>query len=346
VHLIAVPVNSESALESVSAIFSRNLRVLLKKASSPLHKELMRALRIIRIYQAVYLDYLKHLLLSVLDRQINLTMLKLKQQEHLTANHICYHFEHFEKLFIGNIKNLNLSNLIPYQAGNRSKTTVNTLSIAQILQASVLFRSAAHKLRDYKSTVNQVSSMLEQLPGFHEDDESLTLSKQIKKFKQLISTPIEDLNENVLKLTTILSQKIDNTVTQGRGKKGVIADLYTRWKTHNPSAIGKIDFYRPFLRQDENNLEQKLFLEIAKVREILQSIKRGKCLIFIPGTQQDNQFNLLLDIGRFIVEREFDGLMFVEISELNKEQIEQLAKVFYPGNFFRLDHLKPIKKQS
>lgn len=344
IHLIAVAVESEEDLEPLSRSFSRNMILSLKKEAAAI-KELFRGNRILRVYQSAYLDYMKALLIAILDRQINNTILKIRQQKNQTPNHIRYHFENYEKLFIGTSKNANLGKLIHFGNGKQSKEVVYTLNLNQIVQAIVLHKSASHKLREYRSTIDQIRSLLERISSKVEDYESLTYLKQISKFQEMISTPVEELNEHVLNLAKILAGKIQKTVQQSKTKKGALAWLYQHWQKQYPSQPKKIDFYLPFLREDERDPDQKLFLEIQRARDILLNIKRRKCVVFFPELHQKESFDVIVEVAHFIVEREFDTHLYVEISGLNKEQIEILSRVVYPGNFFRLDRIKPIKPQ-
>ncbi len=343
IHLIAVPVKSEKELEPASKVFSKNLIQSLKRGSDPTLKELNRANRMLRIYQDTYSEYVRFLLISILDRQINNSILKIRQQKNQTPNHIRNHFENFEKLFIGTIKSQYLNKLVRFDPTNKTKDVVYNLSVAQVLQAIVLYKSATHKLRDYRLIIEEIKSLLENISKTKDDYEKLTYLKQINKFQEMISTPIEDLNENVLNLITTLAKKIQKTVEQSRENKGILIRIFEKWKKQDLNAEDKCGFFKPFLKPDGYGYEQKLFLEIAKSREILLNIKRRKCLVFFPETLQEDQFELMLEVGSFIIERDFDATLFVEISGMNKQQIESLSKVFYPGNFFRLDRVKPVK---
>jgi hypothetical protein len=343
-HLIAVPVESDSHLDKLSAVFSKTLRSFLSRGGDAKIKELVRAIRILRVYQNVYTDFVKHVSISVIDRQINNTILKIRQQKNQTPNHIKYHFENFEKMFVGNFKGLNLGKLVQYDAGKKAKDTFYTLSTSQILQGIVLHKSALYKLRDYRSIIDRIQGILELLSQSRDEDyNSITYSKQIQKFDQLISVPIEEFNSSYLNIITILAKKIKKSVVEGNSKNHALSKLYAEWKRLNPEQEMKIDFYSPFLREDDSGYEQKLFLEISKAREVLMNIMRRNCLVFFPDKSQEDQLRFIAEIGSFMMERKYDVKTYVEISRVEKEQIEELSRVFYPGNFFRLERIKPVK---
>ncbi|MCG8696807.1 MAG: hypothetical protein MI922_02040, partial [Bacteroidales bacterium] len=346
-HLIAVPTESDSRLDSLSAVFSKNLRSLLSRSGLTGIKDLIRTMRILRVYQNTYIDFVKHVSISVIDRQINNTILKIRQQKNQTPNHIKYHFENFEKLFIGNTKALNLGKLVQYDGGKKPKDTFYTLSTSQVLQAIVLYKSASNKLRDFKEDIERIQAILEQLSRARDEDyNSITYSKQIQKFEQLISAPVEDFNESYLNIITILAKKIKKTVSEGTSKKRSLSKLYSEWKKLYSDQPQRIDFFSPFLRNEDKGVEQKLFLEIGKAREVLMNIKRRNCLVFFPDKSQEDQLRFIAEIGSFLIERKYDVKTYVEISRVDKEQIEELSKVFYPGNFFRLERIKPVKPLS
>ncbi len=344
-HLIAVPIKSEDELEATSKSFSTNFVTTLKQSVENDIKDLLRTNRILRIYQKVYIDYIRFISISVIDRQLNSTILKIRQQKNQTPNHIKYHFENYEKLIIGNVKKLNLGKLIQIDKSKKAKEVFYSLAIAEVLQAIIFFRSANHKIRDYRTSIDQILQMIDRYSGmFGEDYNSLTYIKQIKKFDEMLATPIDELSENVLNLITILAKKINKTVRNSLGNKGVLKKVYRHWQENNPSRGDKIEFYVPFMRENKNNYEEKLFSEIAKAREILMRIKRRKCLIIIPDKLQEDQLRFITEIGTFIKERNIKIEMYVEIGGLSKESIEELSKVYYPGNFFRTDRLKPVRQ--
>ncbi|MBU2510940.1 hypothetical protein KJ966_06365 [bacterium] len=346
-HLIAIPVKSADELEATSKIFSKNFITVLKRSSEIETKELLRANRILRIYQKVNLDYIRYISISIIDRQINSTILKIRQQKNQTPNHIKYHFTNYEKLIIGNVKKLNLGKLIQIDKNRKSKEVFYSLAIAEVLQAVIFFRSANHKIRDYRTTINQISQMMERYTStLGEDYHSLTYIKQIKKFDEMLATSIDEFSENVLNLITILAKKIHKTVRKSIENNGVMTQVYKQWQENNPSREDKIGFYVPFMRENKSSYDDKLFSEIAKAREILLNIKRRKCLIIIPDKLQEDQLRFIIEIGTFIKERDIDIKMYVEVGGLSKDSIEELSKVFYPGNFFRIDRLKPVMQQT
>ena len=131
-------------------------------------------------------------------------------------------------------------------------------------------------------------------------------------------------------------------MSNGQRQKGVLHKLYTEWKRLYPDQESVFEVYSPFLREKKKGSEQKLFLEIAKAREVLLNIKRRNCLVFFPDKRQED-LRFISEIGLFIMERKYDVKTYIEISRVDKEQIENLSRVFYPGNFFRLEHIKPVK---
>ncbi|MBU3917232.1 hypothetical protein KKA14_16990 [bacterium] len=343
-HLISVPVKKSDELDGLSKKFSENLSIYFKRLSDPGILGLVSAMSILKEFQRVSMDFVKHTSLIVLDRQVNLTLSKMRQNSKQTPNHIKFHYNNYEKLIIGNEKKINLGKLIQYDSSKKTKDTYYNMPMGEILQAIASHKSAHHKLREYRETIYHVQTMLESFSSsMKEDYESITYSKQIQKLSQLLSTPIDELSENVLNIISILAGKIGNTVRQGINKKGVLYSLYSQWNKQYSSNANKIDFYLPFIREGESRYDQRLYLEIAKTREVLLNISRRKCLLFFPEKQRDNQLKSIAEIGSFIVEREYDLNMYIEINYLSKEDIEELSKVFFPKNFFQIDKISPLR---
>ncbi len=345
VHLIAVPVESEKELEGTSNRFSHNLFNALQDTNNPNVTYLISAKTIVREYLQTARDFFKYISLIVLDRQISQSVDKMRQVKSYNPNYIKYGFQNYEKLIVGNIKTINLGKLVQFDASKKAKDMFYNVPASHILQAVVLYKSANQKLRDYRDTIDRILDLLESHAKKKEEDyESITYMKQIQKFKELLSTPVDELSENVLNIIAILAGKIQKTISLGRSKKGVLDAIYYKWNRLYGSRARKIDFYFAFLKEFAGtNYEKKMFIEIAKSREILLNIKRRKCLIFIPDKQKDDHLRYISEIGAFILDRGYDLDMYVEINGLSKENIDELAKVFYPKNFFRLDRINPKK---
>lgn len=346
-HLIAVPVKTPDELDGISVRFSRNIQAALSGNSDRNIRELVRANRILRLYRNYIVDFTKFLSVIVLDRQINATLLKIRQQKDQTPAHIKYFFDRKDKAIIGNIQKVSIGKFI--QLDNRRKTdeTYYNLTVAQALQAVIFFKSASYKLRECRDTIESILGILHSFSQkMKEDYDSLTYQKQVEKFYQLLNTPVDEMNDGVLNLISILAKKIKKTVYNGKLKNSVIVSLYEQWNKLYPTKEKKIDFFSAFIKPKHPAKENKLLTEMIKSRDILQNIKRRKCLIFFPERHREDQLRFVVEIGSFLQERQFAGTMFVAISGLNTHHIEELSKVFYPGNFFLTEKVNPIKPET
>jgi hypothetical protein len=346
IHLIAVPVNSYEELNGLSKIVSKNLNLLFKHESNKKIQKLLYAFNIIREYKIASVDFFRYLSVIVVDRQLAYTVNKITQNTNQTPNYIKNHIPDKDKLIIGNIRDVNIGGLIQNtKIAKKEITEFENLSSGQIIQGIIYYKSANQGIRELKDLINQIQTLLDTIAVNKHDDDYNTFTKQIQKFKQLISTPIEDFSENIINLLSILSRRIQKTITRGEYNNGVLTSLRSDWAINYPDEDKKYYFYKNFISK-ESNQKSNLLLEIEKTRDILSDVTGKSCWIFLPDNQKEHQLQHLMEIGTFFKEKNYKMAFYINIKSLSEDRIKTLSTVFLPSNFFHLDGLKPINKNS
>ena len=346
VHLIAVPVDSYEELNGLSKIISKNLSLLFKHEANKKIQKLLYAYNIIKEYKIISVDFFRYLSVIVIDRQLAYTVNKITQKSSQTPNYIKNHIRDRDKLIVGNIRDINIGGLIQNTKIAKKETTeFENLSSGQIIQGIIYYKSVNQGIRELKDLINQIQTLLDTIAVNKHDDDYNTFTKQIQKFKQLISTPVEDFNENIINLLSILSKKIQKTITHGEYNNGVLTSLRSDWTINFPAEDKKYYFYKNFISK-ESNQKSNLLLEIQKARDILSDVTRKPCWIFLPDSQKEHQLQHLVEIGVFFKEKNYKMAFYINIKSLSEDWIKELSTVFLPNYFFQLDGLIPIGRNS
>ncbi|MBT4289831.1 MAG: hypothetical protein HOD92_21100 [Deltaproteobacteria bacterium] len=328
---------------SISRNFSHNFGLHLKAEDTAERKGLIQAMRLLQEYQKNSIEYIRNISIILLDRHIQNLLIAEKEKNKLTPGHIKYYFSDHEKLAIGNIRDMNLSNVFQYKTkGSKQEIGLDNYSFGQFLQSMHYFEEAKHDLNSRRDVLKKVLDLLNKFSEKLKSTEKWKSYYQIiKQFDNMISVPISSFDNKLLNLISISSNKIKKLVDKEEYKDGIIGLLHAEWKRRNPENQKEIYFFTPFLSL-QGSIKENVVLKIRTACELIIKFDQKKCILFFPEGAKDHQINQMFEIDAFI-KKNFNELnVFVETHVLSEDHIDELCKTFHPKNYFVIDKLVPV----
>ncbi|MDH5559274.1 MAG: hypothetical protein OEY59_00295 [Deltaproteobacteria bacterium] len=346
VHLMAVPVLNVEQLSDISKTFSKNMIQHLKQTNTSERKGLVQAIKILNEYIKMSLEFTRFSSILVMDRMIH----HILDQEHKKSENTPLHQKYFvsdrDKLFVGNIKDINIGNLALYQIDNIkiNLDELDTMAFGKALQCIGFYKSAQKTIKDKMEIIGKVMIILGRFAThLKETKEWKTYYKLIENLKQLVPQPIETLNDKKLRMLKVISDELKGMLQTSTNNDNIVNQLVGEWKRRYPSMIAKFYFYNSFLDSDQS-FKDNLVLEIKQSRNFINLLKSKKSVFFFPEGSKDFQISHMNEIGNFLKKINYQGNIYVEIQNLSDEKINAITKMFYPNHFFKLNQLNPIKK--
>ena len=343
VFLLPIPVKTVEELTGISKKFSINFALHLQQGDHPERRGLVQTVNILREYQKVSMEFFRFSSILFLDRLIHERLVQKNKQEGKTPEHIRNFFSDQKKLMIGSIKDLNLSKLLCRDIALKGPNAreVDSQTFGQMLQSILYYRSASKHFALLRTTLKKVLALLDRFAKQVKAEEEWKKYQQMAaKFDQLISIPIEELNAKRLKWLETLSIELQKMSAKA-GQNGPIGLLHSEWKKRNPSHEKGVLFYSAFIPSDTAQIDN-LLLELKAAQKLSLTLKSKDCLIFFPEASKQSQLRHIAEIGKFINKQSIKVQVYVEIENLEKDRVEEFARIFDPSYFFSLSKLKPL----
>jgi len=347
-RLHAQPVDSAEAITGLSGKFAANLTTILEQAESPERKALVQAIKILDEYKKAEINFQKYLTVSVLDRLIQ-EGLKRKERINVAPSEIKYFLSDNQKMIVGNMRDLNIGKLLRFdRKGKKEKGgDVDHLTFGEMLEAILYFKSVMKSINSRKKMIVQILAMLNRFSKtLKQGQEWKNYSGLINKFHNLISLPIDQIDEKSVRELSRVSAQLNSLVTKREYKDSAVAILHAEWKRKKPDHKKDIYFYTPFIEDDVKSQASNVLKEVRRGAQLMRMLKQKKALLYFPEASKKRQFKQMLEIGKFIEENGFEINQYVETRTLEKDQIKDLTRNLYPNNFFRLDKLEPTPKEA
>ena len=344
VRLLVGTSGEQKETDGFSRDFSRHFDSLLSSEATPARRGLYRAIRILQEHRTVLSTFLRHLSLLVLDRSIQSILQSEKQKNGFSPRHIKFYLVDSQKLIIGNVRNLNLSPVYRYTdgGGDAGVNAADIYTFGQFYQAMEKYEAAVEDIQAKREISAEVLKLLDRFPA------RLKMGKSWKRYQHLVercnnmfSHSVENFDDYLLDILSNYSNALKNIVDAEEYKEGIVGLLHAEWQRRNSRRKKDIHFYAPFLNVKrgvgENNVARIRF-----ARDLVLRLKQKRSLLFFPEESKRHQMEQMFRIGAFVLKRQKNLQIFVEIGALSDQGIAMLSDKFFPGNYFALNRLTPL----
>ncbi|MBU3917466.1 hypothetical protein KKA14_18180, partial [bacterium] len=216
VRLHTIPVKAMDETFGISYEFEKNFSKLLQETEKPERAGIIQSMRILGEYKKVSADFFKFLSLVLLDRQIHQNLLKLKRRN-LEPRFIKFKTPDHEKMMIGSMQKVNLNKLLQYNFPPRlnEKEVVNNQSFGEMIQSIMYYKSVVQNIENRIDVVKKIGLLLDRFSdSLKEGKEWNSYSTLLEKFREILTLPIEDFDEPILKKLAAISVKMNRLVTK------------------------------------------------------------------------------------------------------------------------------------
>ena len=340
VFLLPTAANSVEELTGASREFSIAFSSQFQRSDTPGIRGLVKIINILNEYQKITIEYFRFSAIFFLDRLIHQQLFEIANDKTNRAENIKNFFSDSEKLFVGAVREMNLFKLVQEEKHNsRKKEGVTILPFGQFLQGITYYQSATQKIAAIKVKVMKTLRLLDRFSqSLKSGEEWKRYNSYTEELNKLISQPIVKIE---LKKLMLVSLKYKKLITNSK-PNGAVSVLRKEWKQRNPDDEKGMFFFIPFMIGKVNR-DSNLLLEIRVAQKLLMDLEGIKILVFFSEIARTFQLNHIIEIDKFLKKHTTGINIYLETSALDKEKIKELAKVFNPSHFFKVDRLEPQK---